>query len=137
MSPTKCRQCGNLSFRVDGFCTKCATAAQAPAGDDGMKAVAAKAEGELPGWKGEAGGFLEQFVKLNPDREFLAEEVGPWAYEKGCRQPHDDRAWGLVMKEAGARGIIEQTGRAAKNRLSGHNSRWSALWRAVKAGVTP
>lgn len=132
MSPSRCRQCGNLSFRVDGFCTKCAAAAQAPAGDDGMKAVAAKAEGELPGWKGEAAGFLEQFVKLNGTREFLAEEIAPWAYEKGCRQPHDDRAWGEIVKDAGRRGIIEQTGKAAKNQYSGHASTWRPLWRATQ-----
>lgn len=100
-------------------------------GEKGMAQAADHAERAAPGWTREALNFLIQFARVNAGRHFLAEEVEAWATEGGCTPPPDKRAWGAVFKRANRAKIIGQTGFAAKNRLSGHDSRWSALWRVL------
>ena len=95
----------------------------------GMNAAVDHAERENEGWKREAAEYLRRFAAAHKD-PFLAEEIAPWAYERGCTRPPDDRAWGAIIQKAGRLGIIEQTGLAAKNRLSGNASTWRPLWRA-------
>lgn len=106
-------------------------ATQAEKGEAGMRAAEDHAERDEPGWKGEALRYLRRFVAENRGRDFLAEEIAPWAYERGCTKAPDDRAWGGIIQRAGRLKIMEQTGLAAKNKLSGHSSTWRPLWRAV------
>lgn len=106
-------------------------------GEQGMEQAADHADREEPGWTDEALEHIRRFAAANRGRDFLAEEIAPWAYLAGCSRPPDDRAWGTPISRAGRLGIIEQTGLAAKNKLSGHNSTWRPLWRAGRALITP
>lgn len=106
-------------------------AEQRAAAEEGMARAADHAEREHEGWKAEAYGYIVLFARSNMGRDFLAEEIAPWAAERGCPTPPDKRAWGAIIQRAGRNAVIEQTGLAAKNRLSGNDSTWRPLWRTV------
>lgn len=130
MEAIPCRTCQRPCFGASGFCTKCAPAHQTKMGDHLMKMANQRAEKMREGWSREAEGYLRSFAKAHSE-PFLAEEIPPWAYERRCPMPPDDRAWGAIVKAAAKDGIIEQTGLAAKNKLSGHSSTWRPLWRSL------
>lgn len=99
-------------------------------GEYGMHRAVEHAARVVEGWKSEAADYLRAFVCANQGRDFLAEEIAPWAHKHGCSHPPDKRAWGAIIQKAGRQRIIEQTGLAAKNKLSGNDSTWRPLWRA-------
>lgn len=105
---------------------------QAEAGRIGMELASDRAERTTPGWREDAFGYVQRFAAAHRDRDFLAEEIAPWAYEQGCARAPDDRAWGAIIQRAGREGVIEQTGLAAKNKLSGNASTWRPLWRSAR-----
>lgn len=102
-------------------------------GEAGIYSAIEHAERFVEGWKVEAYDYLCRFARVNRGRDFLAEEIAPWAYEQGCNYPPDARAWGGIIQKAGRLRIIEQTGLAAKNKLSGNDSTWRPLWRTGEA----
>lgn len=97
----------------------------------GMERAVDRAERVTEGWKQEAFTYLLRFASANHNRDFLAEEIAPWAYERGCTRPPDDRAWGAIIQRAGRENVIRKTGLAAKNKLSGNASTWRPLWEVV------
>ena len=126
-----CLACGKVAFGMSGYCTRCTAARQAAQGKLGMEQSAERAERVIEGWGIIAMGFLRDFAEANRGRDYLAEEIAPWAYARECPVAPDDRAWGAVIKAAGKDHTIEPTGLAAKNKLSGHASTWRPLWRTV------
>lgn len=102
-------------------------------GEAGIYSAEKHAERFVEGWRLEAADYLRAFARANRGRDFLAEEIAPWAYDHGCNYPPDQRAWGGIIQKANRLGIIEPTGLAAKNKLSGNNSTWRPLWRTGDA----
>lgn len=98
-------------------------------GEAGMAAAVEHAERVASGWKQEASHYLRRFAREHRERGFLAEEIAPWAYQQGCTMPPDGRAWGAIIQQARRAGVIEHTGAAALNQLSGHDSTWRPVWR--------
>lgn len=131
---TPCRICQKPTFGPSGLCTEHRAAQQRDSGQRGMTDAVDHAERDHSGWTAIAAGYLDRFAMSHALRDYLAEEIAPWAAEHGCPAPPDQRAWGAIVKDASKRGIIEQTGLAAKNKLSGHASTWRPLWRTVLQG---
>ena len=78
-------------------------------------------------WGAEACEYLEIFLRLNPRREFMAEEVREYAYKRGLPHPISERAWGAVMSRAQKAGIIRWCGnRQVKNRKA--HSATASVW---------
>lgn len=50
------------------------------------------------------------FVEKYPKDKFKTEDVRLWAYEQGCPEPVNHRAWGGVIKEARNRGMVRHIG---------------------------
>jgi hypothetical protein len=105
---------------------------QREAGEVGMKRAVDHAERESEGWAHEALQYARLFASLNVGREYLAEEIAPWAHNKGCPIPPDKRAWGAIIKKAIKLNIIENTGRTGLNRLSGNASQYRPIYRTLQ-----
>jgi hypothetical protein len=111
---------------------------QALNGKAGMQQAIDHAEAVDPSWPETALAFLRRFADQHRGHrgaEFLGEDVRHWAEQHGCPLPPDKRSWGAVIQKAARAKIILNTGRSAKARLSGNDSRWSPLWRANPEGV--
>lgn len=76
--------------------------------DTAIRLVSDNNERQNKGWAERA----YEFIKSVPTQEFITEEVRDHAYANGLERPHDDRAWGHVMKKAAANGLIVHAGYA-------------------------
>lgn len=80
--------------------------------DAAIEAVAEHAEEHAPGWADRAYLALERFCRQRKT-PFVAEEARLWCYRSaGLDAPHDDRAWGAVMRRAERDLVLAQNGYA-------------------------
>lgn len=96
--------------------------------DEGMKAVAAKAEEITPGWSQMAYDALLRFAKVRT--LFTGEDVKRWAYDNGLPKPHNEAAWGAVFAKARRRKVTALNGYVVANSASRHaapNRQWKSL----------
>ena len=96
----------------------------------GAKLALQHAEAVSENWGAEACDYLEIFIRLNPGREFMAEEVREYAYKRGLPKPGSERAWGAIFYRANKAKIIKCLGtRKVKNRKA--HSANASLWVVV------
>ena len=93
--------------------------------NEGMEAVASKANRFNIGWTNEAFLFLVSYAENN--KEFLAEEVIK-ASKDELPQPHDNRAWGAIFHKAAKAGVINRVGfKGAKTSHGSPKPLWGSL----------
>ena len=96
----------------------------------GAKLALQHAEAVSENWGAEACDYLEIFIRLNPGREFMAEEVREYATKRGLPEPKSLRAWGAVMARAKAAGIIEWRGNRQVTNRKAHSAT-ASVWQGV------
>jgi hypothetical protein len=74
--------------------------------DDGMQRVS------RPDWLAEAADVFPLFLKVWPTPAFLAEDFVTWAVPRFLSEPHDRRAFGVVIMRAARAGLIRRRGYA-------------------------
>jgi hypothetical protein len=63
-------------------------------------ACAAKADTVADGWTQRASEYLRQYAwRQHRDVWWLMEDARAWCYAEGLDRPHDDRAWGAVVRK--------------------------------------
>lgn len=80
--------------------------------DQGIALVAENADVKNEGWSIRALDYFEQFCVEAPET-FMVEDARDWCYGQGLDKPHDDRAWGAIVRRASGKGIIRRAGYAA------------------------
>ncbi len=97
--------------------------------DIGMDLAADKADRDSEDWSINADKAVAAFVKLNPGRQFLGEDLREWAESTGLVDaPENGRAWGSVFRRAAIAGVIVKIG-YAPSRSS--NLSPKTLWRGA------
>jgi hypothetical protein len=73
-------------------------------GHRAAEACAAKADTLADGWTQRAAEYLTQYAhRQHRDDWWLMEDARAWCYAGGLARPHDDRAWGAVLRRLKAR----------------------------------
>jgi hypothetical protein len=93
--------------------------------NDGMEAVASKANRFNIGWTNTAFLFLVNYAESND--VFLAEDVVK-ASKNEVPEPHDNRAWGAIFHKAAKAGLINKIGfKPAKTSHGSPKPLWGSL----------
>jgi hypothetical protein len=87
------------------------TAEAAAVRDAAIAQVAENAERTSPGWQARAYSALERYCREVATEPFTTERARI-ALQSEIEAPHDLRAWGAVMKEAAACGLVRRVGYA-------------------------
>jgi len=70
----------------------------------GINQAADNAEFNHPGWAKEALSFVKKIRR----KQFMAEDIRKFAYDRGLSRPPHERAWGGIMQAAVRLGLIKQ-----------------------------
>lgn len=102
------------------------------AAKDGMKLVSENNEAEFPGWQEHALEMLEKYLSEDVEPEFIAPDVGEWAYARGLPRPERKRAWGAVFRRASLMGLIDKAGGVRWFGNETEHTHPKILWRKCK-----
>lgn len=75
-----------------------------------IERVTAHAEEAAPGWKERALAYVREYAASH--QHMMCEHCRIFAELDGLERPHDERAWGGIMRTAAHRGIIQADGYA-------------------------
>lgn len=97
----------------------------------GMRLAIQSANEKSSGWSDEALNALRMYIRANPDKQFMAEDVRNYAYDVlAVPYPAHCRAWGSVMTRAAREGLIKRVCIAPVKTPSSHMAN-ASVW--VKA----
>jgi hypothetical protein len=78
--------------------------------DKGIARAVNHAEAIMGDWFDKASVMMLLFMKQNPGKAFMAEQVRAWAEDCGMPKPPDNRAWGGVFISASKANVIRSIG---------------------------
>jgi hypothetical protein len=78
--------------------------------NEGMQLSLFNADDKVFEWSVQARFHLERFLRLYPEKEFQAEDLRRWAYQRGLKEPPSHRAWGAIISRAKKEGLIRFVG---------------------------
>ncbi len=90
--------------------------------DAGIAKAVNHADRILGDWFDKASVMMLLFMKQNPGKAFMAEQVRVWAEECGMPKPPDGRAWGGVFIAASKANVIRSVGYKRQESPSCHCS---------------
>lgn len=97
--------------------------------DAGMNAAVGHANRVFGNWDERAYRVLLQYININPDLQFMGEDVRKYAYAKTDLPvaPHQ-RSWGAIITRAVKSGVIKKVGMGKVKNVKAHRAN-AAIWK--------
>lgn len=96
--------------------------------DDGLFRAVNNADNTIDKWSESAYAMFLDYLLMNSNIEFLAEDARVWCEQRGLATPPNKRAWGGIITKANNEGIIKFCGYGKTSNPQAHRA-IAAIWR--------